>query len=104
MQTIPAATSTTAVPATLVEQLRGVATAVVLDIGSAAYVTVVVACHGQPCAAVFTHPAAEALETIERTSGGPALDALWSGRIASIPTTLRARSGPSTASNAYVRP
>jgi GAF domain-containing protein len=71
------------------DDLRGVATAVAEAIEGAVHVTLVVVRQGMPWVAVSTAPAAEALDAVERTCGGPAVDALWSGRIARISSTMR---------------
>jgi hypothetical protein len=72
----------------LVAQLRAVIDDVMRDIGAARHVTLAVVRGAEPWAALVTDRTAEALNDIEQSTGGPALDALWSGRIARIPTTL----------------
>ena len=72
----------------ILELLRSVADDVARDIEGAAHVTVSVVRHGDTWASVCTHPDAEAFGEIELSTGGPALDALWSGGVARIPTTV----------------
>ena len=84
----PTQTTTPAIPSAILDQLRDVADDVAREIEGAAHVTVAVVRHGDSWASICTHPDAEALGAIERSTGGPALDALWSGGVARIPATL----------------
>lgn len=84
----PTETTTSAIPSAILEQLRGVADEVAREIDGAAHVTVAIVRPGESWDSVCTHPDAEALGAIERSTGGPALDALWSGGVARIPTTV----------------
>ena len=76
------------IPSAILEQLRCVANGVARDIEGAAHVTLAVVRHSESWESVCTHPDAEILGAIERSTGGPALDALWSGCVARIPTTV----------------
>jgi len=87
-------TATRALSPAFLEQLEDVAAEVVRDIEGAVHATILIVQHGQPWASVFTHPDAEALNEIERDVGGPAVDALWSGRITRIQSTLRSTEWP----------
>jgi hypothetical protein len=84
----PTQAATPAIPAAILDQLRDVADDVAREIEGAAHVTVAVVRHSDSWASICTHPDAEALGAIERSTGGPALDALWSGGVARIPTTV----------------
>jgi hypothetical protein len=83
---MPAISAT--MPAALVHQICAVMGDVARDLVSGAHVAVALPHYGEPWAAVCADPTAAALNDIEESSGGPALDALWSGRIARIASTL----------------
>jgi GAF domain-containing protein len=80
--------TTPTMPPAVLTQLRSVADDVARSIEGAAHVTVSVVGHDDTWASICTHPDAEALGEIELSTGGPALDALWSGGVARIPTTI----------------
>lgn len=84
----PTQTITVAIPTAILDQLRCIADEVARDIEGSAHVTVAVGRHSESWDSVCTHPDAEVLGVIERSTGGPALDALWSGCIARIPATV----------------
>lgn len=86
--------TTASMPSTILELLRGVADDVAREIQGSAHVTVSVVRHGDTWASICTHPDAEAFGEIELTTGGPALDALWSGGVARIPTTVHDANWP----------
>ena len=79
--------TTLEIPLAIVEQLRCIAYEVAREIEGSAHVTVAVVRPGDRWASICTHPDAEALGEIELSTGGPALDALWSGGVARIPAT-----------------
>jgi transcriptional regulator with GAF, ATPase, and Fis domain len=76
--------TSTALPSELVEELRDVVDEVVREVDAAEHVTLAFVGFGKPWVVVSTDETAEALNEVEQTSGGPALDALWSGRITRI--------------------
>jgi len=77
-----------AMPLFLAARLTAVIGNVSEEMEGAAHVALALSQAGEWWSAICTDPTAEALNEIERTSGGPALDALWSGRIARITSTL----------------
>jgi hypothetical protein len=76
-------------PSALVHKVHVVMNDVARDLGTNAHIALAVPHYGKPWAAFCADPTAAALNDIEQTTGGPALDALWSGRIARIASTRR---------------
>jgi GAF domain-containing protein len=87
-------TATAAIRPELLERLQEIATTVAHDVEGAAHVSLIVVQHGHPRASLGSHPDAEALTAIERSVGGPALDAVWTGRITRINNTARQGTWP----------
>jgi len=75
-------------PPSLIDELHVVMTEIMCNIDAAAHVSLAVASHGGSWNAYVTDQVAAELNEVEVSSGGPALDALWSGRVARIGSTL----------------
>ena len=76
-------------PSAVVDDLCVLMSDIVRDIDAVAHATLAVVRRGEPWAAFSTDRIAEVLNEIEQNVGGPAVDALWSGCVARISSTLR---------------
>ena len=90
----PSSTATAVIRAEILEQLQAIVTTVAQDVEGSARVYLIVVRQGHALAWLVSHPDAEALTAVERSVGGPALDAVWTGRTTRIHNTARQETWP----------